>query len=259
MNGFTKGGSHLKKNIRNKRLLWSVSILLIVFLCIGGCALYLSDSYRADAEAISTFAEKNNVPTAVLSDRMTAFGNSSADTGLIFYPGGKVECAAYEPLMRLLASQGLLCVLIEMPFNLAVLDADAAEDVQERFPETKRWFIGGHSLGGAMAASYLSAHVNDFVGLVLLGSYSTADLSQSALSVLSLVGSEDGVMNREAYEQCRSNLPTDLTEITIEGGCHAYFGMYGLQKGDGTPLISADEQIRQTARYIADFTAKGEN
>ena len=62
---------------------------------------------------------------------------------------------------------------------------------------------------------------------------------------------EDGVLNREKYEADRVNLPQDTTETVIDGGCHAEFGSYGAQKGDGTPTISAEEQQRQTADALA--------
>ena len=63
--------------------------------------------------------------------------------------------------------------------------------------------------------------------------------------------SEDGVLNREKYEADRTNLPQDTTETIIDGGCHAGFGSYGAQKGDGTPSISAGEQQQQTADALA--------
>ena len=103
----------------------------------------------------------------------------------------------------------------------------------------------------------IKRHFDDFSGLVLLGSYSTADLSDGAVDVLSLYGSEDGVMNREKYAKYKSNLPSDFTEIEIAGGCHAYFGMYGEQDGDGVPTLSAAEQIRLTAEHIFEFIFKG--
>ena len=62
---------------------------------------------------------------------------------------------------------------------------------------------------------------------------------------------EDGVLNREKYEADRINLPQNTTETVIDGGCHAGFGSYGAQKGDGTPTISAEEQQRQTADALA--------
>ena len=55
-------------------------------------------------------------------------------------------------------------------------------------------------------------------------------------------------MNREKYAKYKSNLPSDFTEIEIAGGCHAYFGMYGEQDGDGVPTLSAAEQIHGSNR-----------
>ncbi len=101
-----------------------------------------------------------------------------------------------------------------------------------------------------MAASYLADNTNDYEGLILLGSYSTADLSGTELDVLSVYGSEDKVLNREKYDENKSNLPDNFTEVVIDGGCHAYFGMYGAQDGDGTPTITNKEQINLTVDAI---------
>lgn len=49
------------------------------------------------------------------------------------------------------------------------------------------------------------------------------------MDVISLYGSEDGVLNREKYLDYRGNLPKSTEEIIIEGGNHAGFGSYGLQ------------------------------
>ena len=172
---------------------------------------------------------------------------------MIFYPGGKVEYTAYEPLMKSLASKGILCVLVEMPFHLAVFDMNAADGIQNHFPQIENWYIGGHSLGGAMAASYIGENATEYEGLILLGAYSTADLTESSLEVLSVYGSEDKVLNKEKYDKNMINLPDDFEEIVLEGGCHAGFGMYGEQKGDGVPAITNEEQINMTADVIANF------
>ena len=101
-----------------------------------------------------------------------------------------------------------------------------------------------------MAASYLSEHTEDFEGLILLGAYSTADLSDSDIDVLSVYGSEDKVMDIEKYEANKTNLPEDFKEVIIDGGCHAYFGMYGAQDGDGTPTLTNEEQIYILTEYV---------
>ena len=85
---------------------------------------------------------------------------------------------------------------------------------------------------------------------IYLGAYSTADLKGTGLDVLSVFGSEDKVMDREKYDESKSNLPDGFAEIIIEGGCHAYFGMYGAQDGDGEPKITNEEQIYATADAI---------
>ena len=157
--------------------------------------------------------------------------------------------------MRTLAENGILCVLIEMPGNLAVLDMDAADGIQEQFPNISNWYIGGHSLGGSMAASYVADHTDLYDGLLLLASYSTADLNSADLKVLSVYGSNDTVLNPEKYADYFSNLPETTTEVIIDGGCHAFFGSYGAQKGDGTPSITEEEQIAQTVSAILSFTA----
>ena len=221
----------------------------ILFLLVFGCGIYVSDDYRAE-ETIGVLAP--SVSMEISDDRMV-FLPEEAEAGLIFYPGGKVEFTAYTPLMAKLAVQNILCVLLKMPLNLAVLDLDAAKGIPELFPEMEHWYLAGHSLGGSMAASYVEKNVDQYDGLVLLASYSTADLSASNIPVISVYGSEDGVLNMEKYEEYKDNLPSGFEEYIIEGGCHAGFGGYGPQDGDGIPTLSSENQIHETARLLAGF------
>ena len=225
------------------RKLFLIPLALLVAIGIG-CGIYLGDYYRAEAEALS-------LTNSMAGDLVWA--PEDAEAGLIFYPGGKVDHAAYAPLMEALADRGILCVVTEMPFHLAVLDIDAAAGIQAEYPDVDRWYIGGHSLGGSMAAAYLEQCEENYEGLILLASYSTADLRESGLEVLSIYGSEDQVMDRENYGEYRRNLPEDFRELVINGGCHAGFGLYGAQEGDGVPAITAEEQIAITAGAIAEM------
>lgn len=243
----------LKDKRKRKIFIITSSVLLTLAIIVGACAIYLGDYYPADEGAIAVFGAEENITVSVLENGNIVFEPQNATRGFIFYPGGKVEHRAYEHLLAELARAGVLCVLVKMPFNLAVFDINASDGIQEQYPQIEDWYIGGHSLGGSMAASYLEKNADKYEGLILLGSYSTADLSDTDLRVLSVYGSEDRVMNREKYEANKSNLPTDFIEITIEGGCHAYFGMYGAQDGDGTPTISNWEQINLTARQMMEI------
>lgn len=137
-----------------------------------------------------------------------------------------------------------------MPYHLAVLRPDAAEQVMEDFPDVEYWYIGGHSLGGAMAADFAASEGQNLCGLILLAAYPTKDLG--GLPVLSIYGSEDGVLNREKYNASLS-FANSLTEHVIEGGNHAGFGDYGPQKGDGAARISNEQQWQTTVQFIMDF------
>ena len=234
---------------KRKIFITTTSVLLALAIIIGACSIYLGNYYSADNEAIGAFLPQGTTWTEDPYGRIV-FEPKGATKGFIFYPGGKVEYTAYIPLMKACAEEGILCVLVEMPFNLAVLDINAADGIQKEYPEIEEWYIGGHSLGGSMAASYLANHIEDYEGLILLGSYSTADISDTDINVLSVFGSEDKVMNRDKYEDNKSNLPSDFTEFVIDGGCHAYFGMYGPQDGDGTATITNEEQISLTVKSI---------
>ncbi|MBQ2240652.1 MAG: alpha/beta hydrolase [Clostridia bacterium] len=241
--------------MKSKRriLIWTISVMLTIAITVGGCAIYVSDYYRADSVAIESFTASHSVKANESSSGFIVFEPIDPDAGFIFYPGGKVEYTAYIPLMSALAEKGVLCILIPMPFNLAVLDMNAAKGMTDKYPEIDNWYIGGHSLGGSMAASFVADNSDNFDGLILLGSYSTAEVT---LPVLSVYGSEDQVLNREKYDKYKSNINSSLTETVIDGGCHAYFGMYGAQDGDGTPSVSNEEQIHLTVEEIIKFINK---
>lgn len=233
---------------KKRRILAAVLLCLLAVGVLFG--VYVGDYYHADAAAETALLSDDHV-TVTQENGSWVFAPDAPTAGLIFYPGGKVENTSYAPLLHKLAEKGILCVLVKMPCNLAVLDMNAADGIPEDFPEVDSWYIGGHSLGGAMAASYATKHADELDGLVLLAAYSTADLTDSGLRVFPAYGSEDGVLDREKYETNRANLPADTAETVINGGCHAGFGNYGPQAGDGTPMISTEDQQQQTADALA--------
>lgn len=239
-----------------KKKKWKIIIIILLILILavgGGTGIYLSDYYHADAAALEALAQDMGEIQILEKDHNYVFAPKEAVTGLIFYPGGKVQYESYAPLMKKCAKKGILCILVHMPGNLAVFRPDAARGLREEYPQIEKWYIGGHSLGGVMAASYASEHLEEYCGLVLLASYSTSDISESGLQVVSIYGSEDRVLNRESYDKNRENLPSDVEEVVIDGGSHAYFGCYGLQDGDGIATITNEEQMEQTADILEDF------
>lgn len=219
-----------------------IGLFVVILICIGGFYIYASDYYHAKDYEVSNIKVEQQ-------DNYTVYGDTNSKTGLIFYPGGKVEAKAYEPILAGLAEKGICVVLVEMPFNLAVLDSSAADGVINQFTNIQNWYIGGHSLGGAMAASYAANNQDKLKGVVLLAAYPTKELD---IPVLSIYGSEDGVLNREKYSDSIKNA-NNLSEIVIDGGNHAQFGNYGEQSGDNAAKISNEKQWNETVKQILNF------
>lgn len=243
------------KTKRRKRVFVTLAVTFSLLLALLiASAIYLSDYYEADEDKIAAFS--SSIDGQYDDGKIIFEPLSETDTALVFYPGGKVHYRAYIPLMQACAEEGILCILYDMPFNLAVFDSDAADGIQNQFPKIKNWYIGGHSLGGSMAASFLADTKDSYSGLVLLGSYSTEDFSDSQIKVLSVYGSCDKVLDMADYNENKANLPSDFEEVVIDGGCHAFFGMYGRQDGDGEPSVTNEEQIYMTADAIASFVGK---
>ena len=223
----------------------AVSILLAVLILLaGGFFWYVSNYYRAEDVALEVLASGDHLE---VRDDLTILSPSyPTDTAIIFYPGAKVEGAAYLPLLDQLRRTGLTCILVEMPFHLAIFDADAAEDVMEQFPDIQHWYIAGHSLGGAMASQFAADHPDEIDGLILLGAYLYGEYPSA--DTLTVYGS----LNQSVEDEI------DYTEnvVEIQGGNHAQFGNYGPQKGDAPATISAEEQQARTVEAVAEFIAR---
>lgn len=220
------------------------AIVLGVLVLLGGGAfgVYVSDYSHADPAAMALAAD----PAQVREEGNLYVLEPEADPtmGLVFYPGGKVAAEAYLPLLDKLRDQGVLCVLVKMPFHLAVFGKNRADEAFAAFPDVEAWYIGGHSLGGAMASSYLSDNPDSADGLILLGAYIYGNVDPSR--ALTIYGSEDGVLDRTKIDYTQNVL-------VIEGGNHAGFGDYGPQKGDGSALIPAEVQQQETVQAILAF------
>ena len=242
-----------RKHVVAKRVAVALAVLLAV--AVVAMAWYVNDYYRADEVALAAAADANGdadgVSVREVAPKALAFVPAQPTTGLVFYPGAKVQPEAYAPLMQRLAQHGILCVLIRPTFNLAILDANAADGIQAQFPEVRRWGIAGHSMGGVAAADFASRHGQDFSAVAFLASYPSTDLTGFAGSALTIVGTSDGVLNRDRCAEAKKDLPAAASERDIEGGNHAYFGNYGEQAGDGQATISRDDQQEQTAEAIA--------
>ncbi len=219
-----------------------ITVISLVIILAGAFFIYVSDYYRADDVAIAVM--QSGAATQVQDNIVLLSPATSSDTALIFYPGAKVEYIAYLPILeRIKESSGITCILVKMPFNMAIFDANAADKIIDQFPEIKNWYIGGHSMGGAMASNYASNHQEKVKGLILLGAYIYGNYpAENALTVY-------GTFNTSVAEKI--NYTENI--VVIEGGNHAQFGNYGKQKGDPDATISSVEQQNIAAEAIKEF------
>ncbi len=258
-----------------KKSLKSLSFILmgIIFTSIMGLFVYNNSVGSVQATEVTLETETESKENL----RSMVYGNpDTATKGLIFYPGANVDFKQYDTLLKgIAADNNILCISVEMPLDIAILDVTAAGRymISCKYKNIKEWYIGGHSLGGAMAATYASIQTsdldikNDIKGVILLAAYSPLSLKYEShkniftqkevvdrdVKVLNITATNDGVLNQESYEKYRKNLPDNTTDVVIQGGNHAQFGNYGAQEGDNPATISPEEQIRQTVQAIKNF------
>ena len=236
-----------------KRIGMAVFIVFAVLFALF--FFYTENYYHADRTAVMML--RTDEYAAVTSSQTgLLFDGPGEEDLLIFYPGAKVQETSYAPLLRQIAEEGMDVFLVRMPARLAFFGSNKADEALQETADYANVYIGGHSLGGAMAANYAAEHAESLDGVILLAAYSTKPLPDS-LPVLSVYGTEDGVLNRGNYEKNLANVP-NLQECVIEGGNHAQFGSYGEQRGDGEASIDPGMQWNETAEAILEFAEIGE-
>ena len=219
-------------------------IIIIIAMALFGI-YYANDYSRADTEALKYMKGSENVSVSKVSNGVFVDGPGN-DTAVIFYPGAKIEYTSYLPLMNDLALKGVDSYIVEMPLNLAFLGTNSADDIIKN-SNYSHYVLAGHSLGAYAASEYSTNHNVD--GLVLLAGYSNKNIG---IPVLSIYGSNDKALNMDTYKDSKGYYK-NFTEHIIEGGNHAQFGNYGLQKGDGEATVNSTVQQNETSNEIVKF------
>lgn len=259
MNRETKQENHVKpeqdkrKKKRKFRIIF-FSVFLVLVLIIGAFFIYLSVYSKADETCDGALSSDADVTVTKEKDGYFFDGKSSDDL-ILFYPGAKVETKAYAPLLRRIAEESADVYLFDMPFHMAFFGLNKADKIRDA-KEYAHYYMAGHSLGAAMAGVYAADHLDEYDGLIFLAGYPTKDLHKEGFALLSVYGTND--MDPDSLQKNPQYRPDDYTEVAIEGGNHANFGNYGVQKGDGIATIAREEQQKKTAEAVSSFLAKHE-
>jgi Alpha/beta hydrolase family len=234
-----------------------VAILLVVFVVLVGFVVWAETPPEPMPEAYA--ALKSDSAVTVTMDRWLVFTPvNSSNVGFIIYPGGRVDYRSYAPAAHALAAQGYLTVIAPMLLNLAVFSENAANEIITSFPQKSSWVIGGHSLGGTIAAQFCYDNPGKIEGLVLWAAYpeSGTNLSQSKMLVTTIHGSEDGLVSDTQITDSLKQLPPSTVRVEIAGGNHAQFGWYGNQQGDNAAKISREFQQSQIINATLELLQK---
>lgn len=226
---------------------------LLGILLMGSITFFVWSqfTYKPTKEALSLVDDKKDEDTII-------FGQKDAKIGVIFYQGAKVEAEAYSYLGEALAKDGHFVVMPKLPLNLAILGINEVDSVIEKYPEVQKWYVAGHSMGGAMISKYAFQHEEKIDGIIFLGSYPADDFSIKSMPMLSIYGEVDALATVEKIENSKKFMSKNTTMHMIKGGNHANFGMYGEQKGDNASIITPKAQRDETVKVIEEWLLKQE-
>jgi hypothetical protein len=224
-----------------------IGVILTITIILVGFVVWSETPPKPMLEAYE--ALESDPEVIVTTKNWIAFEpvSSSKNVGFIIYPGGRVDFRSYSPMAHKIAAEGYFVVIVRMPLNLAVFGVNIANDVIKSYSQISSWAIGGHSLGGTMAAQFAHENPSKIKGLVLWAAYpaSGTDLSKNILIVTTIHGTNDGLVSSSQIEDSLKLLPVSTSRIEITGGNHAQFGWYGDQEGDNAATISREEQQNQ--------------
>lgn len=228
-----------------------IGILVIFLLGILGLVGWATVSAQSPTERAVAILRENGIER---EDGQLVFRpDSPTDKGLIYYPGGLVDPEAYAVTAQGIADAGYLVVIPKMPLNLAFTGINRADGIRADFPEIESWVIGGHSLGGAMAAQYAKNNVDNLDGLIMYASYpaNNEDFVDFPLPILTIMGSKDpGAPQQEAFYD---TIADSAERFIIEGGNHRQYADYSYQPDDGIATISVAEQQDQIIAATVQF------
>jgi len=240
-------GLSTRKPERGRHRRWWLRVPLIVLSVAAVGVVAWLKPFVAVEPALAAMQSDAKVGVAEYPTQIVLTPTATPSTTAVFFqPGARVDARAYAAILRPLAEAGHIVVIPKQPIGIAFLSTTAFESAQSAYPDVTSWVVGGHSLGGTVAAIDADDHDSDatapVVGLLLYASYPATDMSGTlTASVLSISGSEDGLATPAKIDASKPDLPKDATYTVIDGAVHAFFGDYGPQPGDGTPTITHDD------------------
>lgn len=239
-----------------RKLKIGLTVIFALVVIVTGCGLiWAMNPYRAEQSAYAAAIVSPAVAIETHNGFITIHRlNSQSKIGLMFYPGLRVEPEAYvHKLSQIATAVDIQIVIGRPPLNIAAFSIRQGDDMRKAVPGVDSWYVGGHSLGGAMACLYTKWNPNRVAGVMLWGTYCGTDISSLPIRVLSVSGENDGVFPPAKISAARKELPVNATIVEVKGMDHAQFGNYGPQSGDAAATITDDAAADALSIAAKDF------
>jgi Alpha/beta hydrolase family len=248
----------MKKVFKKKYLL--IGLCIIIIAAIVAAIIYLQP-VKADNQAFEEAKKIQEIDIKEDGDIWVIKPKEKSKADLVFYTGGLVEEKAYiYNLAKVSAQESITIYIPKILLNLAFFDIGIADKVIKKYNLTNI-YVGGHSLGGVAACYYTKDHKDKVKGLVLFASYCDKPIQDYKGEVLSVVGSNDGIINYTKKDEADKLLPEQSQVATIPGMNHAQFGNYGEQKGEKKfviPVTTSETTEQDKEPYIPNDQATQE-
>ncbi|MCX5903332.1 MAG: hypothetical protein NTV89_07640, partial [Proteobacteria bacterium] len=260
---------------RAKRIKYSVVVFALVSL------FAFADNASAQ---YGPYCDHYYVPLQTALDAMNSDAQVSVTTRTVagwstpnyYYEFSPAFGSATEALIRAyaveahdIAAAGYLVAIVPMPDYVAFLgNQGRADAVISNHPEIATWSIGGHSLGGVGACSYVNSsytYNNKINGIVLWASYPASSISTKPVKVISIRGTNDGYTTSDKIDASKPLLPPDTRYVALQGANHSQFGAYGFSAtdysfvqpnpapGDNAATITRQQQTDLIVSYTLNF------
>ncbi|KAL3924747.1 MAG: hypothetical protein SGILL_000857 [Bacillariaceae sp.] len=216
---------------------------------------------------------KRNLGYEVFFPPTVSIGDS-VENALVFYPGMLIDHLAYSTVLGNLSDQGILVLLVNAGPSRMCNEVASVEHLKRLQHEistlmgitVKEWTIGGHSLGGMVAANLTQqrgfpSDITQLVQWAIPGEPCNLFKSKHVLkSVLRISASKDEIVKpfQLGDTHIRDKFPPncDVQLEMIVGGNHAGFGHYGPQifpGKDGERGIVLEQQQVKVVQWTSQF------
>jgi len=193
-----------------------------------------------------------------IAKRMDRIGNDyyfkgDSNIGFIIFSGAKADEKSYAYMAELLHEAEHTVVVPKVLFHLSATGIHHGLEIMESNPEIEKWVLIGHSLGGLPASRIAVKMPGKLLGVALLATYMSTDLSELDIGAIRITAENDKIMNKKMMEAHLDYLPKNSISVTLAGANHQGFGAYDSLSHEGETTITWKEQQEQTVRLILGF------